>query len=54
MGGLGKLIGAKGFKKLPKVQRIAQSGHTDYGKEKLFICVRPSTRYPHTYGHYDQ
>ena len=26
---LGKLIVAKGFKKLPKVQKIAQSGHTD-------------------------
>ena len=25
---LGKLIDAKGFKKLPKVQNIAQSGHT--------------------------
>ena len=25
---LGKLIVAKGFKKLPKVQKIAQSGHT--------------------------
>ena len=25
----GKLIAAKGFKKLPKVQNIAQSGHTD-------------------------
>ena len=24
-----KLIVAKGFKKLPKVQNIAQSGHTD-------------------------
>ena len=24
-----KLIVAKGFKKLPKVQEIAQSGHTD-------------------------
>ena len=24
----GKLIVAKGFKKLPKVQNIAQSGHT--------------------------
>ena len=24
---LGKLIVAKGFKKLPKVQKIAQSGH---------------------------
>ena len=27
---LGKLIVAKGLKKLPKVQKIAQSGHTDY------------------------
>ena len=26
---LGKLIVAKGFEKLPKVQYIAQSGHTD-------------------------
>ena len=25
---LGKLIVAKGFKKLPKVQKIAKSGHT--------------------------
>ena len=25
---LGKLIGAKGLKKLPKFQKIAQSGHT--------------------------
>ena len=30
-GDLGKLIIAKGFKKLPKVQKIAQSGHTDHG-----------------------
>ena len=28
---LGKLIVAKGFKKLPKVQKIAQSGHTGSG-----------------------
>ena len=28
----GKLIVAKGFKKLPKVQNIAQSGHTAYEK----------------------
>ena len=28
MGDLGKLIVAKGFKKLPKVQKIATSGHT--------------------------
>ena len=25
---LGKLIVAKGFKKMPKAQKIAQSGHT--------------------------
>ena len=29
MGDLYKLIVAKGFKNLPKVQLIAQSGHTD-------------------------
>ena len=27
----GKLIVAKCFKKLPKIQNIAQSGHTDHG-----------------------
>ena len=31
VGDLGKLIVAKGFKKLPIVQKIAQSGHTGYG-----------------------
>ena len=30
VGDLGKLIVAKGFKKLPKVQKIAQSGHTSH------------------------
>ena len=35
---LGKLIVAKGFKKLPKVQKIAQSGHTSWGPS------RPSPR----------
>ena len=29
LGDLGKLIVAKGFKKLPKVKKIARSGHTD-------------------------
>ena len=29
VGDLGKLIVAKGFKKLRKVQKIANSGHTD-------------------------
>ena len=28
LGDLGKLIVAKGFKKLPKVLKIARSGHT--------------------------
>ena len=28
VGDLGKLIVAKGFKKLPKVHKIANSGHT--------------------------
>ena len=28
LGYLGKLIVAKGFKKLPKVRKIARSGHT--------------------------
>ena len=30
MGNLSKIIVAKGFKKSPKVQNIAKSGHTDY------------------------
>ena len=29
VGDLGKLIVTKGLKKLPKVKKIAQSGHTD-------------------------
>ena len=28
LGDLGQLVIAKGFKKLPKVQKIAKSGHT--------------------------
>ena len=31
LGDLGKLIVAKGFKKLPKVQKNARSGHTARG-----------------------
>ena len=34
LGDLGKLIVAKGFKKLPKVQKIARSGHTEFTKDK--------------------
>ena len=30
LGDLGKLIVAKGFKKLPKIQKIARSGHTGW------------------------
>ena len=30
VGDLGPLIVAKGFKKLPKVQKISKSGHTDW------------------------
>ena len=30
VGDLGKFIVATGFKKLPKVQKIAQSGHTEH------------------------
>ena len=35
VGDLGKFIVAKGFKKLPKVQKIAQSGHTAYESYKF-------------------
>ena len=30
VGDLGKIIVATGFEKLPKKQKITQSGHTDY------------------------
>ena len=33
----GKLIVAKGFKKLPKVQNIAQSGHTVQDPETVAV-----------------
>ena len=38
---LGKLIVAKGFKKLPKVQKIAQSGHTERDRQEIVnrICA---------------
>ena len=39
-GDLGKLIVAKGFKKLPKVQYIAQSGHTALHSEFAAISTR--------------
>ena len=34
VGDFGKLIGAKGFKKVPKVQKIAQSGHNAWEEQK--------------------
>ena len=37
MGDLGKLIVAKGFKKLPKLQKIAQSGHTGHWPPSAWI-----------------
>ena len=33
VGDLGKSIAAKGFKKMPKVQKIARSGHTGTERE---------------------
>ena len=41
-GDWGKLIVAKGFKKLPKVQNIAQSGHTvcDWQGPILLKCFQ--------------
>ena len=35
----GKLIVAKGFKKLPKIQNIAQPGHTVRERECKYSCV---------------
>ena len=42
VGDLSKLIVDKGFEKLPKVQLIAQSGHTDCG-QSLFLGFYFST-----------
>ena len=42
VGDLGKLIVAKCFKKLPKVQKIAQSGHTEHTDPLYTSTVRPS------------
>ena len=35
----GKLIVAKGFKKLAKVQNIAQSGHTNVTNDAKLTCL---------------
>ena len=39
MGDLGKLVVAKGFKKLPKVQKFAQSGHTAHKPSNDFCEI---------------
>ena len=40
LGDLGKLIVAKGFKNLPEVQKIAQSGHTDcMWRDSFYLTV---------------
>ena len=53
VGDFGKLIVAKGFKKLPNVQKIAQSGHTVWNpnlcKQSLYHSaplVTPSLKGP--------
>ena len=49
MGDLGKLIVAKGFKKLPKVQKIAKSGHTGYVFDAWKVAgSKWVSRVPHT------
>ena len=42
VGDLGKLIVAKGFKKLPKVQKMAKSGHTAAGRHCSLWTVQKS------------
>ena len=42
LGDLGKLIVAKGFKKLPKVQLIAQSSHTEPVPRVSLRCLTNS------------
>ena len=47
VGDLDKLIVAKGFKKLRKVPKIAQSGHTDY--DVIFPIRRNAIRQKKTF-----
>ena len=42
VGDLGKLIAATGFERLPKVQKIAQSGHTDHSTPILSMSDYPT------------
>ena len=43
LGDLGKFIAAKGFIKLPKVQKIARSGHT--AKKAFVKCVTQASNW---------
>ena len=51
VGDLGKLIVAKGFKNLPKVQKIARSGHTDYKRPFGVVCGESVLIFPCTEWH---
>ena len=42
VGDFGKLIVALGFEKMPKVQKIAKSGHTAGGPSLPIADMRPS------------
>ena len=42
---LGKLIAAKGFKKLPKVQKIAQTGHAGHTQHWNRITCKPHSHW---------
>ena len=44
VGYLGKIIIAKGFEKLPKVQYITQSGHTGYNPVPVFLSIYGSSQ----------
>ena len=44
-GNFGKIIVATGFELLPKVQKIAQSGHTDYYQ---YLAVYNKTNLPNS------
>ena len=40
VGDLGKFIVAKGIKKLPKVQKIANYGHTGTDRRQFIKCLK--------------
>ena len=44
VGNLGKIIVANSFEWLPKVQKIAQSGHTEYDKAWLDLVLERKNR----------